>query len=1144
MSSDNSNKFIKPGLKLLVKYVGHKHLLVGSLTESELDFLKNMIAFDETMYYSILHSFNRKKQPILDNGKIIPNSFLKGYYKYFDIGHRMWGEKGLCPKYETSVDCISGHEPGYARISHTYENELQTKTYSYQYRRLCRLHVPWANEYYGKGLNSIMDECVFRPCIVTHKSDTNETVIKGLYIRIDKEKAIKFLKGKGLYNVSSTDAQWGHNLDLKKSFRNISCNNFKNKTVGKDMKTILTPIRLENEDMIPSISIPKLIYKHTDGTVPLKRYQLANVEWMSQLENGLEHYAIDIPLTVEIIPRVYFDHFNDRVYDHSLSTKSVTPKGGGLFDEVGLGKTLTCITLIALNKPSDEIGCKKLKNRVIKDEEPLCTALITSGKRVKENGGPVSCGRVIKQAKATKATPNPISIDLLLKNKMCSMHGKNLTGKEPKTNISNVEKETEPTEKIDSTGKGVTRQDNKWKSRATLVICPNQIPYQWVSQIKEYTNPCLTVHAVTNVHEFRKLSYRDVINADVIVTTIDCIERGTVTSNDSSKSKSPDSITLEDNCPDFNMIWWHRVIIDEMHRITNKKYRYAPTRIFRIPSTYRWAITGTPFQKDQLNYDVIASWLYGDSEYYTNSRKRLFSKIQDQSDVLVSVFRRNTKKSTEHLIPINSGNTLDAQNKKLWQTVTQTEVWLDLSKIERAMYNARKASKPYWTKDKDDEYLRQICCHPNLSAENSKIVYAVNNSVTGGNRYATNANDVKQALLDHNQKLIQSMIDTDIPNRIKASWTAQDAYLIDITDKKPRMAYYSTVHQIKRTFFKLYQLRKSARAYSDINNQDKKPIVLCVCSGCMKNIDVSGSIDIYVGECGHTFCKKCGETKAPVVDLTNYAQTDLISLIKSDIATHDDEEEEKEPKKKKSKKLDKPTKKKSYEKKIVDGHAMCNVCKEDCNTIGMINAIEIDPTELLMDMHSGNGVTSSDEEVSDQEDDAQTNCEYIPKDFKEEMGCAVSLYGTKITHLIAYLKTFTSKPHNNRIIIFSQWDNLLQGIMETLSNFDLPAMMCKGNVFQKKKAIHNFKTNSYYKIILLSSKYAASGLDLIEANKVIFIDPVYGDFDTVKQIEDQAIGRAHRLGQKNPIEVVRFLVKDTIEEECFKDWQTVVCSNK
>ena len=38
-----------------------------------------------------------------------------------------------------------------------------------------------------------------------------------------------------------------------------------------------------------------------------------------------------------------------------------------------------------------------------------------------------------------------------------------------------------------------------------------------------------------------------------------------------------------------------------------------------------------------------------------------------------------------------------------------------------------------------------------------------------------------------------------------------------------------------------------------------------------------------------------------------------------------------------------------------------------------------------------------------------------------------------------------------------------------------------------------------------------------------------------KSIEGQAIGRACRLGQKNKINVIRVLMKNTIEEDIFKN---------
>jgi DNA repair protein RAD5 len=89
----------------------------------------------------------------------------------------------------------------------------------------------------------------------------------------------------------------------------------------------------------------------------------------------------------------------------------------------------------------------------------------------------------------------------------------------------------------------------------------------------------------------------------------------------------------------------------------------------------------------------------------------------------------------------------------------------------------------------------------------------------------------------------------------------------------------------------------------------------------------------------------------------------------------------------------------------------------------------------------------------------------------------------------------------------------------------------------KRKATRNFKNDPKFRIILLSSKSGASGLDLIEANRIVFIDPVYGNHASINAIETQAIGRAHRLGQKKSIQIVRFMMKNTIEEDCFLQYQ-------
>lgn len=137
---------------------------------------------------------------------------------------------------------------------------------------------------------------------------------------------------------------------------------------------------------------------------------------------------------------------------------------------------------------------------------------------------------------------------------------------------------------------------------------------------------------------------------------------------------------------------------------------------------------------------------------------------------------------------------------------------------------------------------------------------------------------------------------------------------------------------------------------------------------------------------------------------------------------------------------------------------------------------------------------------------------------------------TKIGNIIYYLKNNVVK--GDKIILFSQWDELLHKVGNILQEQKLKIVYCNGTVFQRKKAIQSFMDPSNdINIILLSSRNAASGINLTAANKIILLEPVYGSGEYRSNIESQAIGRADRIGQKRPIEVHRFIIKNTIEED-------------
>ena len=63
-------------------------------------------------------------------------------------------------------------------------------------------------------------------------------------------------------------------------------------------------------------------------------------------------------------------------------------------------------------------------------------------------------------------------------------------------------------------------------------------------------------------------------------------------------------------------------------------------------------------------------------------------------------------------------------------------------------------------------------------------------------------------------------------------------------------------------------------------------------------------------------------------------------------------------------------------------------------------------------------------------------------------------------------------------------------------------------------------------LFFISLKAGGFGLNLISADYVFILDPWWNP-----AVEEQAMGRAHRIGQKKNVFVYRFIAKDTLEEK-------------
>ena len=115
---------------------------------------------------------------------------------------------------------------------------------------------------------------------------------------------------------------------------------------------------------------------------------------------------------------------------------------------------------------------------------------------------------------------------------------------------------------------------------------------------------------------------------------------------------------------------------------------------------------------------------------------------------------------------------------------------------------------------------------------------------------------------------------------------------------------------------------------------------------------------------------------------------------------------------------------------------------------------------------------------------------------------------------------------NRKILIFSQFVKMLNIIKSLLKKKKIPFLYMDGSTQNRKEVIDEFNTNNKIRIFLVSLKTGGYGINLTSADTVIIVDPWWNPME-----ENQAIDRAHRMGQTKKVIVYKLITKGTIEEK-------------
>ncbi len=116
-------------------------------------------------------------------------------------------------------------------------------------------------------------------------------------------------------------------------------------------------------------------------------------------------------------------------------------------------------------------------------------------------------------------------------------------------------------------------------------------------------------------------------------------------------------------------------------------------------------------------------------------------------------------------------------------------------------------------------------------------------------------------------------------------------------------------------------------------------------------------------------------------------------------------------------------------------------------------------------------------------------------------------------------------PEGRRVLLFSQFTSMLDLIETELTKHSIDFVKLTGQTRDRERPVKAFQSGKV-PLFLISLKAGGTGLNLTAADTVIHYDPWWNP-----AVENQATGRAHRIGQTKPVFVYKLVVSGSVEEK-------------
>lgn len=848
------------------------------------------------------------------------------------------------------------------------------------------------------------------------------------------------------------------------------------------------------------------------------------------------------------------------------------PRGGILAENMGLGKTLICLSLICLTKwelstlPEDYLT-------VMKDEDEVKEMVIDYERNILVPKHPPKHTLVPRLAELCKKVVNQNSLPWKFYQEHLPESVINTLKSAPgyfRIPLENSEyvspfsvKRSRKSDRIKYLEEELPMEGRTHKTlyfcNTTLIVVPDNLFHQWNNELKKHIEPTFLKKLFIS-NQFRKkiVSENGVFTNEVYEDPSDLTKFDLIVISNSILSKQFDE--LDDN--PLLKVFWKRLIIDEGHSMNSKSSR-AGLLSREMHAERRWAVTGTPtsgLTRLHMDEEDEEGKLITDSPSKRKNKYVVKNNFNEKDDLaklgnLISNFLKiepfhSQPKLWQSTMVRPLISNLYGSSTSLSNLLNAIVVRHSLDEVERdiklpQLHHVSVFLKPSFHNKLAINIFTAVLAVNAVSSERKDIDYMFHPSnrqqlrrlITNLQRATFHWSGFKQEDIEaliHVCKISLEKKDKSgnpVYNEIDTALLKKSMEIAKMALANPRWRTISLLHEMNYFVSGLPDIFTKTFGIGVLENKDNDigifgaPHIHALQEFFYKNRFMNFNDDemliqkleevskpFWSNYWGDTM-KKNNQKFNKADKSEDYNSSDFIQLNMN------------EDMKSKPKPPPSPVKRRNS---FSSGPKSKNPKISKASIKNSTIKIETEHTKSELERRDGEGLKITNE-INTLQSLAKHNISYEAIKNSIILGTASS----KLSYLSS--KLLENQKQKIKSIVFFEFEDSAYYLTELLDilgvNYILYATFI--NTAQRAENLAEFSNYSSENnggiTLIMDLRLAAHGLTIIAATKVYFISPVWQ-----RSIEAQAIKRAHRIGQTKEVHVETLVLEDTLEEEIYK----------